>query len=236
MSGEITKLESPIDVMYLIHKALTAEAEKVQRMIEEFDLDGSRMTFRPVFNRWATTLMYHADIEDQYMTAPLTDFQPARDNEAEHAELGRLGEELAAYLDKRETEGMEEHVKAAVIALHEQQHVELLEKLQDVLDMFNNEIGRNRIIARTQRHLYGKVVALRICQDDHLETEEAFVLPKVRERMSEAEQLKLVKRLLIDEESDNPNWILNWLTGVLTPGERGLLKELEARFESLSSY
>ena len=38
---------------------------------------------------WAL-LMFHAEQEDAYMTAPMPDFQPAQDNEAEHAELGEI--------------------------------------------------------------------------------------------------------------------------------------------------
>ena len=87
-------------------------------------------------------------------------------------------DDLGHYLSKRDTSKLEDRVSAAIIALHEQQHSELMEKLEDVMDCLNGEIGRTRVIARTQRHLYGKVVALRICQDDHLESEEAFVLPR----------------------------------------------------------
>ena len=109
------------------------------------------------------------------------------------------------------------------IALHEEQHEELLEKLEDVLDVLNGEIGRTRVIARTRRHLYGKVVALRICQDDHLESEEAFVLPEVEERLSIEDQREIARRLLIDEESGDPAWVLDWVSRNVEPEERALL-------------
>ena len=47
------------------------------------------------------------------------------------------------------------------------------------LDVLNVDIGKKSLIARTHRHLYGKVVALRICQDDHFESEEYLVLPEI---------------------------------------------------------
>ena len=179
--------------------------------------------------------MYHADVEDRYMTAPLTDFQPARLNEAEHVELATLLEDLASYTARGQARELEQRVKAAIIALHDQPHTELMERLEDVLAVLDEETGRTRVIARTKRHLYGKVVALRICQDDHLESEEAFVLPEVRERLSQAQQLEIAKRLLINEEAEQPDWILGWLAKELTPGDGRLLNDLTARFESLST-
>ena len=110
-----------------------------------------------------------------------------------------------------------------------------MERLEDVLGVLNEEIGRTRVIARTKRHLYGKVVALKICQDDHLESEEAFVLPEVRERMDHDEQLDLIRRLLIDSEAEDSRWIVDWVARHLTPGERELLNEVESRFDAVAA-
>jgi hypothetical protein len=233
MAEEITELESPIDAMALIHKALVAEGSRVQSLIDGYAPGDSLQNFRAAFNFWATALMYHADVEDQYMTGPIKEFQPARVNETEHRELDALFQDLGAYVDGREVTGLEGAVRRAIVALHEEQHAELMDRLEDVLGVLNEEIGRTRVIARTKRHLYGKVVALKICQDDHLESEEAFVLPEVRERMSDAEQLGLVSSLLVDPEAEDSRWILDWVAKDLTPGERDLLKDLESRFDSV---
>ena len=235
MAEEITALDSPIDAMALIHKALVAEGSRVQSLIEGYAPGDSLQNFRAAFNFWATTLMYHADVEDRYMTGPLKEFQPARVNEAEHRELDGLFQDLTAYVDGREVTGLEGTVRKAIVALHEEQHAELMERLEDVLGVLNEEIGRTRVIARTKRHLYGKVVALKICQDDHLESEEAFVLPEIRERLSEEQQLTMAKRLLIDEAAEDPRWIIDWVSRELPPGERTLLADLEDRFESVPS-
>ena len=237
-SEKVTNLENPIDVMYLIHKALFAEARRVLEMQQDQEQEDSLQPFRAAFNFWATALMYHADIEDRYMTAPLTDFKPARDNEVEHAELAKLMDDLESYVTSQiggDSQRLEKRVKEAIIALHEQQHTELLEKLEDVLATLNKEIGKTRIVARTHRHLFGKVVSVLICQNDHLETEEAFVLPEVRQSLSPAQQLELAKHLLVDEEAADPNWILDWVAKALEPREQGLLKELQARFDSIST-
>ena len=231
MSNESAQLETPIDVMYLIHEALTAEASSVQRLIEEMEIGASLQPIRSAFNFWATALMYHADVEDQDMTGPLTDFQPARDNEGEHADLGVMIEGLGEYLEGHDREGLEERIKRAIVALHEETHAELMERLEDVLAVLDDEIGRTRVIARTRRHLYGKIVALKICQDDHLESEEAFVLPEVREAMSVAQQLELARRLLIDDGSDNPEWVYDWVHRNVGPERQQQLADLKAQFQ-----
>ena len=235
MAEEHANIDQPIDVMYLIHKALSAEAERVQELIEGYKIGDSLQPFRAAFDFWATTLIYHADMEDRYMTAPLTDFQPARVNETEHADIKDLLSDLGAYADRGDRTDLEGRVKAAIVALHEEQHTELMDRLEDVLAVLNQEIGRGRVVARTRRHLFGKVVALKICQDDHLESEEAFVLPEIRERLSEAQQLTMAKRLLIDEAAEDPRWIIDWVSRELPPGERTLLAGLEDRFESVPS-
>ena len=79
------------------------------------------------------------------------------------------------------------------------------------------------------------MVALRVAEFDHFDNEEAFVVPVVRERMSEAEQWEVARRLLIDEDSDDPRWVIDWLAGELTAEERGALGGVEARFQSDSA-
>ena len=199
------------DIMLLIHRTLSAEAALVQDLIEGHQIEDSLQNFRLRFHVWAAMLMYHADTEDRYMTAPLTDFELARSNEAEHAELGDLAGGLAQYLEDRDAETLEQRVKAAAIALHSQQHDKLLEALEDVLAVLDVEIGKTKLIPRTLRHLYGKVVSLRICQDDHFESEEALVLPEVEARFSSREKQEIAHKLLIDEGADDPTWVLSWV-------------------------
>jgi hypothetical protein len=69
----------------------------------------------------------------------------------------------------------------------------------------------------------------RIAQDDHLEEEEAFVLPVIRRQLSDAQQWTIVRHLLLDEEADDPRWYWDWLTEYLTPGERRFLADLAVR-------
>ena len=230
MDDEVRSFESPVDAMHLIHRAFSDEASRAQQIIEDLETDASLQAFRLAFNFWASALMLHAEVEDEFMTAPMADFQPARDNEAEHLDIAAKVRGLQGYLERGDRTGLEASVKEAILALHEDQHTELMERLEDVLSVLNGEIGRTHVIARTKRHLYAKVVALRVTQDDHFESEEAFVLPEVRTRMGETQQLDVMRRLLIDDRSDEPRWILDWVQQSCTAEERDLLANLEGRF------
>ena len=215
------------NIMVLIHRAFSAEAALLQKLIEGIQVEDSLQNFRLRFNSWAAVLMYHADTEDRYMTAPLTDFELARSNEAEHAELADLAEGLSQYLKDRDSKTLERRVKVAAIALHEQQHDKLLTALEDVLDVMDGEIGKTKLVARTLRHLYGKVVSLRICQDDHFESEEALVLPEVEARFNTEEKKEIARKLLLDEGAANPTWVMDWVMEKTDPLERERLIDIQ---------
>ena len=166
MATDIPKLECPIDVMYVIHHALRAEAARVETLVGRLEEGGSLQPVRQAFYRWVMALAYHADTEDAHMTALLPDVPAARECELAH---GRLAE-----------------------------------RLEDVQSCLTEEIGRTMLIARTQRHLFGTVVMARIAQDDHLEEEEAFVLPVIRRQLGDAQQWAIVRHLLLDEEAEDP--------------------------------
>ncbi len=106
--------------------------------------------------------------------------------------------------------------------VNEESHRRLEQRLEEVETCTDEEIGRAHVIARTQRHLYGRVVRLQIAQDDHLEEE--FVLPLIREQLNENQQKMIVTKMLVDEEGQNKYWILDWLSRHLTSKERTLLK------------
>ena len=136
---------------------------------------------------------------------------------------------------KGDAAGLAENVKAAMLAMEEEQHKEIVEQMADVEEILRWEIGETRVVARTRRHLYRRVLGLRVLEFDHFENEEAFVIPIVRERMSEQQQLGVVKHLLIDEEAEDPRWVIDWVASELDEDQRKLLSNLEARFELLSA-
>ena len=71
MADEITSLDSPIDVMYLIHKALRAQGIRTENEVDNLDDGSSLQAFRLAFNSWATALVSHAELEDQFMNEHL---------------------------------------------------------------------------------------------------------------------------------------------------------------------
>ena len=52
----------------------------------------------------------------------------------------------------------------------------------------------------------------------------------VRQRLTEEQQLTVARALLIDDQADDPRWIVDWVTRDLSSGEQKLLADLEARF------
>ena len=63
MTAEITTLEQPIDVMYLIHKALRGEADRTVEQARCLEDGCSLQSFKLAFTAWATAIMYHAEKE-----------------------------------------------------------------------------------------------------------------------------------------------------------------------------
>jgi hypothetical protein len=187
----MTRLDSPIDVMYLLHKALRAEAGRVQEIASALTVGGSLEPLMQAFSRWCAALAYHAHAEDRHMTPPMADMQVAQDNEAAHHQLE-----------------------------------ERLADLQTALQAAAQEA----VVARTRRYLLGKVIVLRVAQDDHLEEEEDCVLPIIRRRISETQQLEIARHLVIDKSAAATRWILDWMSLELTATERQVLVHLEARF------
>ncbi len=113
-------------------------------------------------------------------------------------------------------------------------HRRLAARLEDVQRCLTEEIGRTMLIARTQRHLFGAVVLACIAQDDHLEEEEAFVLPLIRRQLSATQQLEVIGQLLINRAAEDPHWPLDWLAGHLQSQEQRLMAHLAAEAKQVA--
>ncbi len=206
MTVEITTLEQPIDAMYLIHKALRGEADRAVEQARRLEDGCSLQSFKLSFMAWATAIMYHAEKE--------------------------VGTGMSKFVDESRRAAVDcpvERVKWALLDKEDSEYASLLEGVQDVMTVLEEDIGATSIISRTKQHLYGQVIALRVAQEDHLETEEAMVLPLIRECLSPECQLEAVGALLIDREADDPRWVIDWMSQDLTPAEIELLLSLETR-------
>ena len=213
MTSEFTALESPLDAIRLIHKALRSRGAMVAQIAEQAGAESSLQAFRCAFDSWASGLLYFFEQEDALMS-------PA----ALEAESSRPGAKSVTQLEHG---GLAHKVKREMAAANGRGHLELTEMLEEVLTVLNGEIQRTSIIQRTRQHLCQRVLSLRLALDDHLEDEETFLLPMLRRSMSEDRQREVVRRLLYDEESPEPLWIMNWVAEALTTDERQLLAGLE---------
>ncbi|MBC8280508.1 MAG: hypothetical protein H8E48_06965 [Chloroflexi bacterium] len=120
-------------------------------------------------------------------------------------------------------------VKLAVLEKEDAEYSRLLDGVMEVMTVLEDDIGATSIISRTKQHLYGQVIALRVAQEDHLETEEAMVIPLIRENLSVESQVNVIGGLLVDREADDKRWVLDWISQDLTHNENNLLLELESR-------
>ena len=210
MTVEITTLEQPIDAMYLIHKALRGEADRTVEQARCLEEGCSLQAFKLAFTAWATAIMYHA--EKEVGTAMSKSVNESRRN-ACHDPV--------------------ERTKWALLEKEDEEYSGLLEHVMDVMTVPEDDIGTTSVISRTKQHLYGQLIALRVAQEDHLETEEAMVIPLIKENLSADCQLKVMSSLLLDRDADDQRWVIDWISQDLTPKENELLLELESRINQL---
>jgi hypothetical protein len=186
-----SQLNTPIDALYLMHKALRAEADRVEEAVSQLEMGGSFKPLHRSFYRWAMALGYYVESTDHYLT-PLV-LHRAQDQEAGHRHVMEMLEDLQTYL--------------------------------------HADLGRMIVIPRTQRQLRSKVIALRIVQDDLLEDEEEGVLPVLRQRLSETQQLEIMRHLLSDAEAEEGGAMLDWVAQDVTATEWQWLAHLAGRWE-----
>ena len=225
------KLEYPIDVMPLMHKAFRAVSDRTEALAAKASTLEDIAELNEAFAFWVKQILYHATVEDEVMNGPLQDCQPARDNETEHAELAGKAGELSKFIALGNAAGLEESVREAAFTLEEEQHKELEERFHEVEDALMEVLGEKKVTARTIRHIHSRLIGVRILELDHFENEEAFVCPLVRDEIDEAGQLYMVRRLLIDDSAEDSRWIINWVRSELDPAEQALIEDLEARFQ-----
>ncbi|MCH8296660.1 MAG: hypothetical protein IH873_01205 [Chloroflexi bacterium] len=208
MSVESTTLEQPIDAMYLIHKALRGVAGRTVELAKHLENGCSLQPFKLAFTAWATAIMYHAEKE--------------------------VGTEMSKSVDETRRAAAHdpvERVKWALLEKEDDEYARLLDGVLDVMTVLEEDIGATSVISRTQQHLYGQVIALQVAQEDHLETEEAMVIPLLRENLSPESQLEVVGALLVDQDADDQHWVIDWISQDLTPKENEVLLKLESRIQ-----
>ena len=230
----IKTLESPIEVMYLMHKVFMSHSDHTLELVSKVETgECSIIDVKRSFDLWIKHLLYHVQTEDDYMTGPLKEkkLQDGRmvlkENVSEHNDLREMGAELFAEIGKDARESLIEDV----LALDDQNHEELLDQLRIADSAIIETLGKQTILRRGIRHLYRSIFDFIVVEFDHFENEESFVLPLVHDQMSYAEELECVRKLLIDDDSDNPTWILDFVRENLVDSDRKLLDEISENFQ-----
>lgn len=118
MVETVTSVGSPMDVMLLIHKALRADGVRAEKLVKELEAGASLQPFKLAFNSWAAALVYHAAAEMGI------DMNSAYGHENGRVPSSRL-----------------ERLTAALVAQEDQEHMELIEHLQNVLSILDEDIG-----------------------------------------------------------------------------------------------
>jgi hemerythrin-like domain-containing protein len=206
---DITHCDSPIDVMYLIHSALRAEATGVTQRARQLGTANTLAAFAQALQQWASALEEHARIEDTYMT-PLLPARPVvQDNEAEHQRLTALFRELASCLQAVPSQTsiaprMQRHVLGHVITLCIE-HDDHLESEEDLV----LPLVRQRLSEAQQ----GAIVWRLLC--DGGSQEEGTIHPWIMTALTTTEQQRLagllarweaVPRLVIVREERSRLW------------------------------
>ena len=226
MKNIIDLENNPIDVQYLMHKAYADVSLVVEQMAHNLQSGGDLGSFKQAFSLWGKHLYYHAQTEDKYMTGPIQNNQAARNNEAEHAILAGTAQDFSAFLKNGEMAALEVSL-GSILKFEEEQHQELEKRMLELEELLKAEVGEDAISLRTRRHIYSRVVALRVCEFDHFDNEETFLFPVIRKLMNKQQQLSVAKRLLFDEDSDDQRWIIDWIYDALGSADQKLLKGLE---------
>ena len=140
-----------------------------------------------------------------------------------------IGTEMSKFVDESSKAAADcpvERVKWALLEKEDGEYARLLEGVMGVMTVLEEDIGATSVIPRTKQHLYGQDIVHRVAQEDQLETEEAMVIPLIRENLFVECQLEAVGALLIDHEADDQSWVIDWISQDLTPKENGLLRDL----------
>ena len=212
-----------------MHKAFRAVSDRAEALISSASTIEEIAELDQVFSFWIKQLVHHATVEDELMTGPLQNSQSARDNETEHTDLAGKAGDLSKFIARGNAAGLEESVRDAAFILEEEQYRELEEGFHEVEEALKEVLGEQKVTARTIRHIHNRLMGVRILELDHFENEEAFVCSLVRDEIDEAGQFYIVRRLLMDENAEDPRWVIDWVHSELNPAEQAQLGELEVR-------
>jgi len=235
---QITALESPIDVMYLMHKVFMEHSIKTEKLALEILQEEDLNELKNALDEWLKHIIYHVDTEDVFLTGPLKEKtmpdgrMVVKDNVAEHDQIRLDGEHVLNNFSRNIQQESAEISKDLILALDDQKHEELIGKVEDLQGAIEKVLTEDGLRIRSRRHLYRSVLALKVTEFDHFENEEASVLPLVKEQMSRNQQLECARELLFQDTATCPGWIFHFISNGLCESERILLQELRKEIDA----
>ena len=212
MTDEIARLKTPLDAAQVIHEALRNAAGQVKEISGQLKTGNSLQGFKLAFDSWATALVFHLSQEEIYVESSLTNALASDGGESIHTN---------------------KEITKMLLTLGSVGRSQQMEIIEEVFSVLYSEIGNTSLITRTIQHLHRRIVQMGTTQDNHFEIQEALVLPLIREGMDESQQLELIKNLLIDNESDDPRWIIDLVSQQSDSSGKIALAELESKFANV---
>ena len=236
-TGEITALESPIDVMYLMHKVFMKHSLKTEKLAFDVFQGGDLKELKIALDEWLKHILYHVDTEDVFLTDPLKEKtlpdgrMVVKDNVAEHDQIRLDGRDVLNNFSRDIQQESVELSRDLILAVDDQKHEELLDRVEDLQKAIDKVLGKDGLRLRSRRYLYRSVLALKVTEFDHFENEEASVLPLVKEQMSRDQQLECARKLLFQDGVTHPGWIFDFINNGLCHSERILLQDLRKEID-----
>jgi len=207
-SENITELSQ----INFVHEALRTTASAVINRAYNLQNGDTLQGFNLAFTSWITILVFYLEASEKYLEQHLKQLLFERN-----------------YADKNTN-------NALIIwftGLSKSNHDRQLKRIEDVFSILHIEIGKTSLITRTIQHLTLGILRLKIAQEDYLETQEESLIPLILKNSTPIKQLHFLKHMLIDQESEDPKWIIKWVIGQLDPHGKKLVLDLEKRLDIL---
>ena len=209
MNTENNNQSNPIEAAGFLHEALRTAANQVKQISDQLGTVHSLQGLTLAFTNWVTVLIFNMTQQENHVEPSLRDaLSKATSNE-------------------------EQKNGSIILALSRVGRQEQMQTIEDVFSVLYGEIGDTSLITRTTQHLQRQILAMEMAQTNNLETQDLLMIPILANRMDRFDQLSLIKNLLIDEQSDNRRWIVEWISENSNPISKSALAEIESQLADI---
>ena len=209
MNIENNNQSNPIEAAGFLHEALRRAANQVKQISNQLGTVHSLQGLTLAFTNWVTVLIFNMAQQENYIEPSLRDALSKEDSNKEQKN------------------------SSIILALSRVGRQEQMSKIEDVFSILYSEIGDTSLITRTTQHLQRQILAMEIAQTNHLETQDLLIIPILANRMDSVDQLSLLKNILIDEQSDDRRWIVDWISEHSNPSSKSALAEIESQLADM---